>query len=119
MSFRDTVEKDMASVFLNQEEFGELRTVLYNGERYRDIPVVLSSLKEKDRTQTFRDHAQGLYVISTVLHCMLHSIGGVLPEKGQKLRIYEPGGIFYRDYYIGSSGESLGMVRLELEAVAE
>ena len=45
MSFKDMLADDIRDVFLNLDEFAEKRTVEYDGERYEDIPAVLSGLK--------------------------------------------------------------------------
>lgn len=72
------------------------------GATYEDIPIVLSGLKEKDRRQLMSDHAQGLYIVSSVLHCALSDLGGVQPERGQRIRINdkEGGGGFFREFYV-------------------
>ena len=73
--FKDMVARDNFGVFLNCDEFAEKRTVKYDGATYEDIPIVLSGLKEKDRRQLMSDHAQGLYIVSSVLHCALSDLG--------------------------------------------
>lgn len=120
-SFKDMVERDNQAVFLDLQTFAEKRTVIYDGEAYEDIPVVLSGLKEKDRCQLMSDHAQGLYLVSAVLHCALSDLDGVQPEKGQRIRINscEGGGGFFREFYIASSICEMGMLRIELEAMDE
>lgn len=121
MRFRDIVDADNARIFMNNDEFADKRTIIYDGKTYKDIPVLLTKLKEKDRRQLVTDHAQGLYLVSTVLHCTLSDIGGVLPEKGQHITINdeEGGGGFYSKYRVATSGCSMGMVRAELEAIDE
>lgn len=125
MSFRDAVGEDIHSVFLNTEEFGERRTVQYDGEIFKDIPVVLTGLKERDRKRLYfgqrnkSDHAQGLYEEHTVMHCSLADIGGHQPEKGQRIRIYDADGTWARDYRILASVLDMGMLRLELEGARE
>lgn len=120
-SFKDMVAADNAAVFLNLDEFAENRTVRYDGEDYVDIPIVLSGLKEKDRRQISSDHAQGLYLVSSVLHCRVDDLGGKQPEKGQKLFINdrEGGRGFFRMFRVASSVCEMGMLRVELEAVDE
>ena len=119
--FKDMVARDNFGVFLNCDEFAEKRTVKYDGATYEDIPIVLSGLKEKDRRQLMSDHAQGLYIVSSVLHCALSDLGGVQPERGQRIRIndQEGGGGFFREFYVASSVCEMGMLRVELEAVDE
>ena len=118
--FKDMVARDNFGVFLNCDEFAEKRTVKYDGATYEDIPIVLSGLKEKDRRQLMSDHAQGLYIVSSVLHCALSDLGGA-PERGQRIRIndQEGGGGFFREFYVASSVCEMGMLRVELEAVDE
>lgn len=119
--FKDMVAGDNLTVFLNGNDFAEKRTIRYNGNTYTDILVLVTKLKEKDRRQLVTDHVEGLYLVTTVLHCSLEDIGGSLPEKGQYISINDKeggGGYFYR-YRIASSGVSMGMVRAELEAYGE
>lgn len=120
-SFKDMVASDSHNVFLNLNEFADRRTVEYDGESYVDIPVIMSGLKEKDRRQLVSDHVQGLYLVSSVLHCALSDLGGNQPEKGSRIRINdtEGGGGFFKEFYVASSVCELGMLRVELEAVNE
>ncbi len=120
MSFKDMVAADNHGVFLNLEEFGERRTIVYDGETYPDIPVVISGLKEKDRRQLTSDHAQGLYLVHSVLHCARSDLGGHQPEKGTRIKISdrEDGG-FFRRFYVAMSTCEMGMLRVELEAIDE
>ena len=117
---KDMVAADNAAVFMNAGEFAEIRTIIYDGSSYIDIPIVLTKLKEKDRRQLVTDHVQGLYLVTTVLHCKLSDIGGELPEKGQYIKINdEEGGEYFYRYRVAASGCSMGMVRAELEAIDE
>lgn len=121
MSLKDVIAADVHDVFLNLEEFAEKRTVIYDGETYTDIPIVLTGLKEKDRRQLVSDHAQGLYLVSSVLHCALSDLGGNQPEKGTKIKINEQegGGGFFREFYVAQSVVEMGMIRCELEGIDE
>ena len=104
--FKDAVQEDLNSVFLNLDEFAETHTVYYDGEEYPDVV-----------RQTISDHAQGLYRVSRVLHCDIAALGGKQPEKDCKLGIDEDG--FVRNYYVASSVCEMGMLRVELEAIDE
>lgn len=119
--FKDMVAADNQSVFLNLGEFAEKRTIKYDGEVYEDIPIVLTGMKEKDRRQLMRDHAQGLYLVSSVLHCAMSDLGGRQPEKGTRIKINdrEGGGGFFREFYVAASVCEIGMLRVELEAIDE
>lgn len=119
--FKDMVAADIHNVFLNTEEFAELRTIRYDGEEYVDIPIVLTGLKEQDRRQLQSDHVQGLYLVTSVLHCALSDLGGKQPEKGGRIEVNdeEGGGGFFRRFYVASSVCEMGMLRVELEAIDE
>lgn len=121
MSFKDMVASDIHGVFLNLDEFAEKRTIVYDGETYEDIPIVMSGLKEKDRRQLTSDHVQGLFLVHAVLHCAKSDLGGNQPEKGTRIRINdrEGGGGFFRQFYVASSVCEMGMLRVELEAIDE
>lgn len=119
--FKDMVAADIHNVFLNPDEFADTRTVIYDGETYTDIPIVLTNIKERDRRQLTNDHVQGLYLVSHTLHVALNDIGGVLPEKGMRIKVnnQEGGGGFFYEFYVATSGIEMGMARLELEAIDE
>ena len=119
--FKEMVRADNTSVFLNLSEFAEKRTIIYDGKTYTDIPIVLSGLEEQDRTQTASDHAQGIYLVTSVLHCTIADLGNNQPEKGQRIKINDQdgGGGFFQEFYVASSVCELGMLRMELEALDE
>lgn len=122
MSFKDMVEADIKNVFMNTDEFAELHTVIYDsmtydGEEHQGISIILSGLKEKNRRQLHTDHVEGLYLVSTIMHCAASDLGGVVPEKGTKIKIND--GDFFREYYVASSVCVAGMLRVELEAIDE
>ena len=126
MSFKDKVRGDIQRVFLNPDKFAEIRTVEYDGHAYVDIPIVMSGVKEKDRRTMVlhsgqRDRTQGLYMVTSVLHCDISDLGGNKPEKGQPLKINdeEGGGGFFYEYTVASSTCNMGMLRIELEAIDE
>ena len=124
-SFKEMVAADNLSTFLNLEEFGERRIIVYDGVTYdgpehNGIPVVIRGLKEEDRRQLQSDHVQGLFLVSSVLHCARGDLGGNQPEKGQRISINdEEGGDFFREFYVASSKCEFGMLRVELEAIGE
>lgn len=119
--FKDIVSADNKKVFMNTDEFADARTVVYDGVTYSDIPIVLIDVKEGDRpVQTVSDHAQGLYRVTAVLHVALPDLGGVVPEKLQKIKVSDSDGSgFFQEYYVASSGCEMGMIRAELEATGE
>jgi hypothetical protein len=123
MSFKDMVAADIKAVFLNDGEFADLRTVIYDGETYTDIPIVLIRPKESARRQisTGNDHAEGLYLVTAVMHCAKDDLGGNVPEKGQRIKINdaEGGEGFFREFYVASSMLEVGMLHVELEGIDE
>jgi len=117
MSFRDMAAADVGGVFLNTEEFADIRTLRYDGEDYI-IPAVMSNFKERDRRQLQNDHAAGLYQVTQTLHCALAALGGVMPEKGARIEVSDETG-YMESYYVASSASEAGMLRIELEAINE
>lgn len=119
-SFKEMVAADNHNVFMNPDEFAGKRTVVYDGVSYNDIPIVLSGIKEKDRRQLSSDHAQGLYLASAVLHCAAGDLGGMTPEKGQRIKVSaREGGGFFFEFYVAAAVCECGMIRAELEAINE
>lgn len=119
--FKDMVADDVHAVFLNLDEFAEKRTIRYDGEEYANIPIVLSGAKEQARKQLQDDHVQGLYLVTTVLHCAVDDLGGNQPEKGMRVWIndQEGGGGFFREFRVVTSVCEMGMLRVELEEIDE
>ena len=115
--FKDMVEADNKRVFINVSDFAERHTVIYDDVTYEDIPIVLTGIEEKDRRQLVSDHVQGLFLVTSVLHCAASDLGGVVPEKGTRIKISD--GDFFREFYVGSSVNEMGMIRVELEAIDE
>lgn len=118
--FKEMLAADNQRIFLNPAEFAQLRTLIYNGQRFEDIPVVLTGLREENRQQKAEDHAQGLFVVKTLLQCSLADLDGCQPQKGERLQINEQeGGGFFREFHVSESICEYGMLRLELEDIDE
>ncbi len=64
MSFKEMVSADNKAVFMNPDEFADLRTVIYDGERYEDIPIILSKPKERDRRKMTLRHSRSTWRIT-------------------------------------------------------
>lgn len=118
MSFKDMVIQDAMNVFSNTDEFADLHTIIYDGLTYENVPCVITQLKEKDRTIPVSDHAQGLFLVSSIVHFPLVSLNGIVPEKGCRISISDPTG-FIHDFYIAQASPAMGYVRLEVEAIDE
>ena len=124
MGFKDLVAANNKDVFLNSSKFAEIRTVKYDGITYKDIPIILTEQRQSSRQAMVirarqQDNAQGLYTVTNVLQCSITDLGGVLPEKGQRIKInYETGGGgYFSEYYVASSSVAMGMLRIGLEAI--
>lgn len=128
MNFKDIVARDIHAVFLNPEELAEPRTIRYDGEEYPDIPVSLQDLEAADRQRLSAngfgrggsDGAPGLYQVSGVLFCAASDLGGKVPKQGKTIQINsQRNGTFFRKYRIGLVGNTMGMLRIELEGTGE
>lgn len=125
-AFKDMVEADNKSIFLNADEFAEIHTVKYNGVTYSDIPVLLTKVKETKRPVLVigkdEDHLEGLHLVTAVAHIAQADMGGVIPEQKQLIYINDGeacGEPFMVTYRIKTSDCEMGMLRLELEAYDE
>jgi hypothetical protein len=116
MSFKDSMAADLA-VFLNASEFAEPHDIRFDGELYEEVVCILTHIKEEDRSTRMSDHAQGIYLASTSLHCRLADLDGNLPEKGSVISVSD--GKFMRDYYVAENRVAEGMAILSLEALDE
>lgn len=122
-SFRAQLEADSLQVFLNPEEFGERRSVRYDGTVYEDIPVVLAEGGELERHNTRimkTDHAQSLYKSKVRLFCRAADLGGKTPEFGAavELESRKKNG-FWLKYTVESAARDEGVVDLLLRKVDE
>ena len=118
MTFREMVEQDNLSTFSNLDEFAESKTIVYDGKTYTDVPCTMTQLKAQDRPVSMRDHGQGIYLVTSIVHFPRAKLDGVIPEKGGKIQISDDTG-FLHDFYVAQSGCDMGMVRLELEGFDE
>lgn len=122
-TFKQCVEADVETVFLNPEEQAAERTVIYDGVTYKDISVIEIKLKEGKRSsvvQMQHDFGPGLYKRSTTLYCAEQDLGFVKPEQGSQLSINEKkGGTFFHKYRVAESTTEMGMYRIKLEEVDE
>lgn len=122
MTFKEMVAADNKSVFLNSNEFADLHNIVYDGHTYFQIPVLLTKVKQSERTILSGDNVEGLFLVSTVAHIDLKDMNGVVPEKDQTIKIDDGvalGHPFYRKYKIVTSDCEMGMLVLELEAYDE
>ncbi|MGN0444242.1 MAG: hypothetical protein ACI4F5_06490 [Acutalibacteraceae bacterium] len=120
MSFKDMVETDNKSIFLNCDEFAEKRTVRYDGEIFKDIPVVLTKVKQSKKSVV--GTMEGVHLISAVVHISLSDLNGIIPEQHGWIDISDGealGRTFFQRYRITTSDCEMGMVVLELEAFDE
>ena len=118
--FKDMVKQDIRKVFLNTGEFAERRTVRYDGAEYPDIPVVLEGPVQEKRDRLADDHIRGLHMMTAVLYCAQEDLGGKVPKQGSSLEITtREGGKFFQKYYVVASASHMGMLHIELEAMAQ
>lgn len=117
--FKDMVKSDIKAIFLNDNEFAERRTVIYDGTTYRDILIVLTGAEENERVNVKEiDHMQGIYEVSRILYCDEADLDGNQPEQGTRIRINdrEGGGGYFEDFTVVSSICEEGLLEIELGA---
>ena len=86
MSFRDMVRADNQRVFTNLLEFARPTTIVFDGDRWDDVPCVLTQVRAKDRQAGQSDHAQGIYLVSANAYFDVTQTGGAIPEKGSRIK---------------------------------
>lgn len=118
MSFRDMVRADNQRVFTNLLEFARPTTIVFDGDRWDDVPCVLTQVRAKDRQAGQSDHAQGIYLVSANAYFDVTQTGGAIPEKGSRIAISDETG-FLRQYYVAAASCPEGMAHLELEGLDE
>ncbi len=122
MGFKEMVERDNAAVMLNVGEFAEYRTIKFDGNEYGHIPVVLTNVKQSDRTVLQSDHMEGVYLVTAKAYFNALDVGGNIPEKGKRFEIDDGealGKPFFRKYRVATSENAMGMICVELEAYDE
>lgn len=129
MSFKDVVRADIANVFLNPDEFADVRTIRFNGEVFENVRVVLTQIKQSERAVLIeqrgmmgnRDRMQGLYQATARLYVAADDIGGHVPEQGQRIDISDgdESNDWFRRYYVASASLDCGLLCVEMEATEE
>lgn len=119
MSFRDMVARDGEKVFLNGAEFAETHTIKYDDAVFEDVQVVLTKLKQSDRSVLQSDHMEGVYQLAAKAFFSATAVGGCVPKNGSWFEIDEGealGKPFFRRYRVATTENAMGMICLELEA---
>lgn len=122
MSFKETVDTDNRSVFLNTKEFAEKHTIKFDGKTYENINVTLIKVKQSDRVVLKDDHMQGVYLVTAKAYFSTIDTDGMLPEQGKRFEIDDGealGRPFFVKYRVTTSENSMGMACLELEKYDE
>lgn len=122
-AFRKQLEADSTGVFLNSDEFGQVRTVRYDGEVYENISIVLDEgveVPHHNNKIMKTDHSKGLLKGQTRLYCQRADLGGHLPEVEDCLELEsEKRQGFWIKYTVAESGCDEGMLNLLLKKVDE
>lgn len=111
MIFKDAVIKELSTVFHNETEFAEKLDIYYDGELYRNIPVIIIETAE-NRNKTNKDHEAVIYHYDTKAYINLYDLN-FLPNKNHNIQI---GAV---EYKIIEAKEEQGEIVLGLEAYDE
>lgn len=110
--FKSQVERDIAAVFHNSEEFADLMEVEYNGKIYKGIPVVVDSEIAKERTKAQNDNSIGVFAVDLTVFLSFTDLK-IVPRKETQITI---GGVTYN---ILQSAFDAGEITLDLEMLDE
>lgn len=124
MSFKDMLNEDVERVFLNDSEFAERHTIIYDGTTYdgadhQGISVLFIKVKELEKPI---QNTKGIFGVQAKLHVALSDLGGKIPEHGHFISIDDGealGEKFFLNFEIVTSTCTNGMISLELEAYDE
>ena len=109
--FKEQVKQDLAAVFFNDLEHADNLKVEYNGKRCI-IPVIIDNDSNKDRVQTMRDNADGIFITIVTAYMSFYDLK-ILPRKETKIVIDETA------YLIQRSSLDVGNITLDLEVLDE
>jgi len=122
-AFKDCQKIEIEKAFLNPTEFANLRTVVYDGETYKDIPVVEIGPREDRRmsvTLTTSDHVQGLYKRHTMLYFNEKDLNGIKPERDTNISVSDTqNAAFFHQYKVVGSVTEMGMYKVTAEEMDE
>lgn len=109
--FKSQVERDIAAVFHNSEEFADLMEVKYNGKSY-NIPVVIDSEIAKERVKAAGDNSVGIFAADITAFISFKDLR-IVPRKETEITI---GGVTYGIINVAFDA---GEITLDLEMLDE
>ena len=110
--FKEQIERDIAAVFHNAEEFADLMDVEYSGKTYKEIPVVVDSEIAKERVKASGDNSVGIFAFDLTAFISFKDLG-IVPRKETKIKI---GGVKYNIMQVAFDA---GEITLDLELLDE
>lgn len=110
--FKSQVERDIAAVFHNSEEFAGLMEVEYNGKIYKDIPVIVDSEIAKERAKAAGDNSVGIFAADITAFISFKDLK-IVPRKETEITI---GGVTYSIVKVAFDA---GEITLDLEMLDE
>ncbi len=110
MNFKEQLEKDL-DVFINSEEFAELKEIYYCGKVYA-LLVIFERDVDKNRKQSTNDHGEGIFLVDSRIHIKASDFD-VKPRQGSSIEIDG------ESFRIVKVSIELGVVILDLEMFNE
>ncbi len=110
MGFKDQLEKDL-DVFINSEEFAELKDIYYGGKSY-SVSVIFERDIQKNRKQSTNDHGEGVFLVDSRLHLKVSDFD-VKPRQGRNIEVDD------ESFRIVKVSVELGVIILDLEMFDE
>ena len=103
-SFKDLVQRDVKTVFLNLEEFGETHEV--NGKQ---MTVVLDDVENIEREKRMKSHMDGIYARQVFMFVASEDFG-ILPKQGALVTLDR------KRYQVMDATDESGIFSITLEA---
>lgn len=104
MSFKQAIQGDITSIFLNPDEFGEPHII--DGKK---MTVIVDDMENVEREKKMKSHMDGLYARQMLFYVSAAEFG-LLPAQGRLLRFDG------KSYQVVDATEESGVYAITLEA---
>lgn len=104
LNFKDTLQNDVKTVFINPAEFGEPHKV--NG---REMMIVLDDLEHIEREKRMKSNMDGVYVKQILFYVALEDFGP-LPAQGTIVKLDD------KRYLVVDATDECGIYAITMEA---
>lgn len=103
-AFKDLIQKEIGTVFLNTEEFGQIHQIDGKG-----MKAMIDDMENVEREKKTNQHMDGVYIKQVLLYVAAEDFGK-LPKHGRLLNLDG------KDYRVADAIDEDGIYSITLEA---